>query len=163
MSLVLWGTWLLTTGVFFSIVGYFHPYYLLIMTPAIAALFGIGVVVLWNDYRRGGWRGWLLPIALVLTALEQIYIISSNPAWGTWLIPVIAIACFLSALLLVAVRLFPRVTTRFTTDEHRIRLSLQSVVVLGLIGLMMASAVWSTIPVLQNTGVQNSIRRPDYG
>ncbi len=154
MSLVLWGTWLLTTGVFFSVVGYFHPYYLLIMTPAIAALFGIGVVVLWNDYRHGGWRGWLLPIALVLTAVEQIYIISSNPAWGTWLIPVIAIACFLSALLLVAVRLFPQMTTRFTMDERRTRLSLQSVVVLGLIGLMMASAVWSTIPVLQNTGVQ---------
>jgi 4-amino-4-deoxy-L-arabinose transferase-like glycosyltransferase len=154
MSLVLWGTWLLTTGVFFSVVGYFHPYYLLIMTPAIAALFGIGVVVLWSDYRRVGWRGWLLPIALVLTAVEQIYIISSNPAWGTWLIPVIAIACFLAALILVAVRLFPQVTTRFTTNERRTRLSLQSVVVLGLIGLMMASAVWSIIPVLQNTGVQ---------
>ena len=152
MSLVLWGTWLLTTVVFFSVASFFHEYYLTIMAPAIAALFGIGVVVMWNDYRRVGWRGWLLPIALVVTAVEQIYIISSNSAWGTWLIPVIAIACFLSALLLVAVRLFPRVTTRFTTDERRTRLSLQSVVVLGLIGLMITSAVWSIIPVLQNTG-----------
>lgn len=152
MSLVLWGIWLLTTVVFFSVASFFHEYYLTIMAPAIAALFGIGVVVLWNDYRRGGWSGWLLPIALVVTAVEQIYIISSNPAWGTWLIPVIAIACFLSALLLVGVRLFPQVTTRFTTNERRTRLSLQSVVVLGLIGLMMVPAVWSIIPVLQNTG-----------
>ena len=154
MSMVLWGTWLLTMGVFFSVASLFHQYYLSAMAPAVAALFGIGVVVMWNDYRRVGWRGWLLPIALVLTALEQIHIITSNTAWGTWLIPVIAICCFLSALILVVARLFPQVTARFTTNERRTRLSLQGVVVLGLIGLMMVSAVWSTIPVLQNTEVQ---------
>jgi 4-amino-4-deoxy-L-arabinose transferase-like glycosyltransferase len=153
-SLILWGTWLLTMGIFFSVAGFFHQYYLSAMAPAVCALFGIGVVVMWNDYRRIGWRGWLLPIALVATALEQIHIITSNTAWGTWLIPVIAIACFLSALILVVARLFPRVTTRFTTNERSTRFSLQGAVILGLIGLMMVPAVWSTIPVLQNTESQ---------
>lgn len=149
-SLILWGIWLLTTGIFFSVAGFFHQYYLSTMAPAVCALFGIGVVVMWNDYRRRGWRGWLLPIALILTALEQIHIITSNPAWGIWLIPVIAITCFLAALLLIVVRLFPRIVTRVGGNERRTRFSLQGIVLFGLLGLMITSAVWSTIPVLQN-------------
>jgi 4-amino-4-deoxy-L-arabinose transferase-like glycosyltransferase len=67
-SLVLWGTWLLTMGIFFSVAGFFHQYYMTVMAPAIAGLFGIGLVTMWQDYRRGGWRDWLLPIALIITA-----------------------------------------------------------------------------------------------
>src|SRR2546421_2150203 len=81
-SLVLWGMWLLTMGIFFSVAGVFHQYYMTEMAPAIAALFGIGIVTMWKDYRRSGWRGWLLPLALIATALEQIYILNSYPTWG---------------------------------------------------------------------------------
>jgi 4-amino-4-deoxy-L-arabinose transferase-like glycosyltransferase len=77
-SLVLWGIWLLTMAVFFSAAGFFHQYYLSTLAPAICAMFGIGVVVMWNDLKRSGWRGWLLPVALLLTAAEQIHIITSN-------------------------------------------------------------------------------------
>ena len=86
-SLLLWGMWLLTMGIFFSVASFFHQYYFTVMAPAIAALFGIGVVTMWQDYRRGGWRGWLLPIALVATVAEQVYILSQYPTWGQWLIP----------------------------------------------------------------------------
>src|SRR5260370_33516369 len=86
-SLVFWGMWLLTMGIFFSIAGFFHQYYMTEMAPAIAALFGIGLVVMWQDYRRGGWRGWLLPIALIVTAAEQIYILNAYPTWSSWMVP----------------------------------------------------------------------------
>src|SRR5205823_9144456 len=86
-SLLLWGTWLLTMGIFFSVASFFHQYYMTVMAPAIAALFGIGVVTMWQNYRRGGWRGWLLPIALVATVAEQVYILSQYPTWGQRLIP----------------------------------------------------------------------------
>ncbi|MHB8596356.1 MAG: glycosyltransferase family 39 protein [Ktedonobacteraceae bacterium] len=56
-SLILWGVWLLTMAVFFSVANFFHQYYLSTFAPAICALFGIGVVVMWQDYRRSGWRG----------------------------------------------------------------------------------------------------------
>src|SRR5260370_1223190 len=46
-SLILWGTWLLTMAVFFSVATFFHQYYLSTFAPAICALFGIGVVVMW--------------------------------------------------------------------------------------------------------------------
>ncbi len=153
-SLILWGVWLLTMGVFFSVAGFFHQYYLTMMAPAVCALFGIGVVVMWNDYRQHGWRGWLLPLALLATALEQIHIIMSNPAWGTWLVPLIAIPCFLVAVVLIAVHLFPRIVSRFNNSEGGMRYTLQGVLALALIALMLTPAVWSTISVLQNTESQ---------
>ena len=141
-SLILWGTWLLTMAVFFSVAGFFHQYYLSTLAPAICALFGIGVVVMWQDYRRSGWRGWLLPLALLLTALEQIHIVVSDPTWGTWLIPLIAIPCTLVAMILFAARLIPhlQINTRV----------LVTALCLGLLALMLTSAVWSVIPVLAN-------------
>ena len=141
-SLILWGTWLLTMAVFFSIASFFHQYYLSTFAPAICALFGIGVVVMWQDYRRSGWRGWLLPLALMLTALEQIHIITSNPIWGMWLIPLIAIPCAIAAVILFAACLVPRLRlhARF----------LAPVLGIALLALMLTSAVWSTIPVLAN-------------
>ena len=141
-SLILWGVWLLTMGVFYSAASFFHQYYLSTFAPAICALFGIGIVVMWQDYRRSGWRGWLLPLAFILTALEQIHIIVSNPDWGMWLIPLIAIPCTLAAAILFAARLFPlaRIGSRVLVPA----------VCAGLLALMLTSAVWSTIPVLAN-------------
>jgi 4-amino-4-deoxy-L-arabinose transferase-like glycosyltransferase len=139
-SLILWGTWLLTMAVFFSVANFFHQYYLSTFAPAICALFGIGVVVMWQDYRRSGWRGWLLPLALILTALEQIHIIISNPTWGMWLIPLIAIPCAIAAVILFAARLIPRLRLHARV--------LAPVLGIALLALMLTSAVWSTIPVL---------------
>jgi 4-amino-4-deoxy-L-arabinose transferase-like glycosyltransferase len=136
-SLILWGTWLLTMAVFFSVATFFHQHYLSTFAPAICALFGIGVVVMWQDYRRSGW---LLPLALLLTAFEQIHIIMSDPSWGTWLIPLIAIPCALAAAILFASRLLPR-----------LRLNVRVVapaLCIALLALMLTSALWSTIPVL---------------
>jgi 4-amino-4-deoxy-L-arabinose transferase-like glycosyltransferase len=139
-SLILWGTWLLTMAVFFSVATFFHQYYLSTFAPAICALFGIGVVVMWQDYRRSGWRGWLLPLALLLTALEQIHIIMSDPSWGTWLIPLIAIPCAIAAVILFAARLIPRLRLNARV--------LAPALGIALLALMLTSAVWSTIPVL---------------
>ncbi|HEX6552382.1 MAG TPA: glycosyltransferase family 39 protein [Ktedonobacteraceae bacterium] len=141
-SLILWGTWLLTMAVFFSVATFFHQYYLSTLAPAICALFGIGVMVMWQDYQRSGWRSWLLPLALLLTALEQIHIIVSNPSWGTWLIPLIAIPCALAAVILFAARLMPRLRLNARV--------LAPTLCVGLLALMLTSAVWSTIPVLAN-------------
>ena len=139
-SLILWGTWLLTMAVFFSVATFFHQYYLSTFAPAICALFGIGVVVMWKDYRRSGWHGWLLPLALMLTALEQIHIIMSDPSWGMWLIPLIAIPCALAAVILFAARLIPRLRLNARV--------LVPVLSIALLALMLTSAVWSAIPVL---------------
>ena len=50
---------------FFSVERLFNPYYLGILTRAVCALAGIGVAGLWREYRAPGWRGWLLPVAVL--------------------------------------------------------------------------------------------------
>src|SRR3989440_7207561 len=111
-SLVLWGMWLLTMGIFFSVAGVFHQYYMTEMAPAIAALFGIGLVTMWQDYRRGGWRGWLLPLALIATVAEQIYLLNAYPTWSSWMVPIIVVLSIIAVVVLVGARLAPRLHDR---------------------------------------------------
>ena len=151
-SLLLWGVWLLTMGVFFSISQFFHQYYMTTFAPAICALFGIGLVVMWQNYRRGGWRGWLLPLALVATAAQQIFFIASNPAWGSWLIPLIALPCALAALLLCAARLLAR-------REIKSRVLLPALG-LAVAALLLTPAVWSALPALQNMAISTPSAGP---
>src|SRR5919112_4397367 len=94
-ALVLWGMWLLTMGVFFSIAGMFHRYYMVMLAPGVAALVGAGIVALWNDYRSPGWRGWLLPLTLSGMAVLHAYIILTyyDQGWSRWLAAVIVGLC----------------------------------------------------------------------
>ncbi len=151
-SLVLWGTWLLTMGIFFSVAGFFHQYYMTVFAPAIAALFGIGLVTMWRDYRRGGWRGWLLPIAITVTIAEQIYILTSYPAWGKILIPILAILGVIAVGALVGARVFPRL-------ERQARYLLPALS-LGILAMMITPTVWATIPVLTSTQADTLIAGP---
>ncbi|MEU8115011.1 glycosyltransferase family 39 protein [Micromonospora sp. NPDC048947] len=51
-GLLLWGGWLLVTGLIFSFMsGIFHAYYTVALAPAIGALVGIGVTLLWRQRR----------------------------------------------------------------------------------------------------------------
>ena len=145
-SLLFWGTWLLTMGIFFSVAGFFHQYYMTEMAPAIAALFGIGLVVMWQDYRRPGWRGWLLPFALIVTAAEQIYILNSYPTWGQVLIPIIAVLCIIAAVVLIGARIAPRIKVKAPGTRF-----LVPALCAGILALLLAPTVWAAIPVTQGT------------
>lgn len=73
-----WAAWLVPVGVFFSIAGFFHQYYLIMLAPPIAALVGAGTVTLWNLFKKQDrFKAWLLPGAILITALVQVYIMSS--------------------------------------------------------------------------------------
>ena len=72
-----WLAWLLPVAVFFSIAGFFHQYYLIMLAPPIAAFAGAGAVALWSMYKqRNGWKSWLLPGGILTTAALQVYIMS---------------------------------------------------------------------------------------
>jgi len=155
-SLILWGGWLLTMTVFFSVASFFHQYYLSQMAPAVAAMAGIATVTMWDQYRQPGWRGWLLPFALVVTAAEQVYIISSDPTWGTWLIPVIVVPTALAAIVLVILRLRPHLVEnlreRVAQPTHDVvRRASVAAVTLGLLALLATPTVWSFFPALTNS------------
>jgi 4-amino-4-deoxy-L-arabinose transferase-like glycosyltransferase len=75
-SLALWAVWALTYGVVFSAAGgIFHAYYLATLGPPLAALAGIGCVLLW---RRGPPA---LALGLAVCGLWQIYIAGASLGW----------------------------------------------------------------------------------
>lgn len=72
---VFWLAWLVPVAVFFSIAGFFHQYYLIMLAPPLAAVIGAGLPVLWKAYRGlEGWKSWLLPVGIALTAGLQVSI-----------------------------------------------------------------------------------------
>jgi 4-amino-4-deoxy-L-arabinose transferase-like glycosyltransferase len=73
---IFWLTWLIPVLAFFSVAGFFHHYYLIMLAPPIAALFGAGWSKLFNDYRnKSDWMSWLIPAAIAAAAIFHWYII----------------------------------------------------------------------------------------
>jgi 4-amino-4-deoxy-L-arabinose transferase-like glycosyltransferase len=145
-GLILWGMWLLVMGIFFSVAQFFHEYYLAVMAPSIAALCGIGLVRMWQDYHHSGWRAWLLPLAIIATAIEQVFILTAYPEWGQWLTPLISMLCLLTVGALVITRLPLRVTRKASWSRL-----LLPVLAAGLVALLPGPTVWAALPIFQGT------------
>jgi 4-amino-4-deoxy-L-arabinose transferase-like glycosyltransferase len=169
-GVMLWGMWLLTQVVFFSVAGFFHAYYLVMLAPAICALFGIGVLALWAEYRRSGWQGWLLPAALVVTALVQARLVAAAGGWNGWLGPLVVALCLASACALVIARLanqqrLPVWLQRWGTSLResvwqrfgvRLTNSLAfsaAIAALGVFALLLAPTAWSIVSVQHSSGM----------
>lgn len=133
LSLLLWGMWLLTMGIFFSVAGFFHTYYLVMMAPAIAALSGIGLVSLWTAYRSSRWGWWVLPVSLLAVAAIQARLLTDYSSWARWLTPLIVGLCALGAIALVIAHFRPQLGVRLALPA----------VLLSLIGLLSAPAAWA--------------------
>ncbi|MEO6957318.1 MAG: glycosyltransferase family 39 protein [Antricoccus sp.] len=93
-ALLMWGTWLVTCVVVFSSMsGIFHTYYAIQLAPAIAALFGIGATLLWQERGRAFVRFSGAGALIVTTALSTVAFLR-NPAlaqWAMWLVLVVGL------------------------------------------------------------------------
>ena len=99
---LVWGGWLLVTGLVFSYMsGIIHPYYTIALSPAIGALVGIGATGLWRIRRT-----WLaritLAVALVVTAALAWVLLDRSPSWLPWLRVLIVVAAVGAAGLILA-------------------------------------------------------------
>jgi 4-amino-4-deoxy-L-arabinose transferase-like glycosyltransferase len=101
-QLVIWGGWLLGTGLTFSYMsGIIHPYYTVALAPAAGALVGIGAAELWA--RRHHLTARLaLAAATGLTTWWAWALLDRTPSWNPWLRTLIAIAGTAAALGLAA-------------------------------------------------------------
>jgi 4-amino-4-deoxy-L-arabinose transferase-like glycosyltransferase len=106
-AVILWGTWLLTLGTVFSVGRYLNSYYVAALSPATAALCGVGVALFWRERHRqpariglaagvlssagygayllsGGAHvpGWLLPTALCFAATGAVIVLFSARLGG---------------------------------------------------------------------------------
>jgi 4-amino-4-deoxy-L-arabinose transferase-like glycosyltransferase len=84
-GLVVWGGWLVVTGIVFSYMsGTIHPYYTVALAPAIAGLVGVGGVVLWHS--RATVLGWLgIAAMLAISGIWGFNLLSENSDWMPWL------------------------------------------------------------------------------
>lgn len=104
-SLILWFMWFLPCFIYFSYTtGTFHPYYLTMLAPPIAALTGIGIVSMWELYKNGGLKSWFLPIALLTNGAVQLlmlyYFINSSNIVKI-LIVLLVVLCFVFSIILI--------------------------------------------------------------
>jgi 4-amino-4-deoxy-L-arabinose transferase-like glycosyltransferase len=84
-SVLLWGGWLIVTGVVFSYMqGIIHPYYTIALAPAIAALAGIAAIRLWQSADRWQSRA-LLAAGVGVTAIWSYALLNRTPDWLPWL------------------------------------------------------------------------------
>jgi 4-amino-4-deoxy-L-arabinose transferase-like glycosyltransferase len=103
-AFLLWGGWLLVTGLVFSFMrGIFHPYYTVALAPAIGALVGMGAWVLWR-HRRWPWARLTLAGAVALTGVWSFALLRRTPEWHPWLGPLVLIAGLGVAALLGALQ-----------------------------------------------------------
>ncbi|MCC7078629.1 MAG: glycosyltransferase family 39 protein [Acidimicrobiia bacterium] len=87
-SLILWGVWVVVHGVVFSLAeGGFHPYYTNVMGPAIGALVGGGVVLLWRRMQDTVWPAWVLAGGIIATSAWSAVLLGRAPGWNPWLVP----------------------------------------------------------------------------
>jgi 4-amino-4-deoxy-L-arabinose transferase-like glycosyltransferase len=75
VPLALWTGWFLPAAAFFSVARFWHPHYLVMLAPAIAALTGAGSVGLLRAWRRAGSSGWFLPLAIAASGIVQATIV----------------------------------------------------------------------------------------
>ncbi|HZK53262.1 MAG TPA: glycosyltransferase family 39 protein [Desulfosporosinus sp.] len=132
-----WLAWLLPVMGFFSVAGFFHQYYLIMLAPAIAALTGAGWVELYNfNINHEGWKRWLLPVGLLGTTAFEIYVLlpyKTQIGLGL-LIAVGALGIGVSLLLCL-----PSITRTST---------IRAAALGGLLTLLAAPLYWAATPLL---------------
>ncbi len=143
-AIILWGSWLLTMVLYFSISGAEHSYYLTMLGPGIAATAAIGIMGLWNAYQGSSWSRWLLPITLAITAIVQAYILLAYTDWSTWMTPLVLSLSLVAAIALVIAHLLPRWSMR--------RIAYPAIIG-GMLALLIAPTTWAAITTQQPGGL----------
>ena len=101
-AVLLWGGWVLVTGVVFSYMnGIIHPYYMVALAPGIAALVGIGAMALWQA-RLGPAGRIVTALGIAVSAGWAYILLNRTPTWLPWLRWVVVVAGVAAAVLVLA-------------------------------------------------------------
>jgi 4-amino-4-deoxy-L-arabinose transferase-like glycosyltransferase len=86
-ALILWGGWLLTCVVFFSMVsGIFHAYYAIMLAPALGGMVGIGFGQLYKWGKANTWVVIGLIVAVILTLGFQVFATAQYNEFAPWML-----------------------------------------------------------------------------
>lgn len=133
-ELWLWAAWLVPVFGFFSVASFFHPYYTIMLAPAIATLGGVGLYTMIKQWmHKSGWS-LMLPTAILGTSLLQAwYLYETYPVW-TWIMVV------LGALISIILYALPWISKK---ARHAYTWP-----IIGSILIMVAPTWWSLTPTI---------------
>jgi 4-amino-4-deoxy-L-arabinose transferase-like glycosyltransferase len=110
-ALLVWGGWLVVTWLTFSMAaGIIHPYYSVVLAPAIGAVVGIGGWLMW-EARERPWVRRLAAVVLLATAGWAWVLLHRTPFYLPWLRWVVVGAGVLAAVAVLRGRRLGRVAT----------------------------------------------------
>ena len=101
-AVIFWMLWLLIHIVIFSMTsGVIHPYYVVVMAPAVAALVGISLPFLWGAYTRRKPYAWLLSVLVGVTAAIAVIILgyAGTMTWLMWIVGLLGLAGMIGLLI----------------------------------------------------------------
>ncbi|MGV8979588.1 glycosyltransferase family 39 protein [Clostridium sp.] len=137
LALIVWSMWLIPEFIYFSFTtGLFHPYYLTMLAPPIAALAGIGIVSMWELHKEKGLKSWILPVALIVDGLVQLLILSYYYKTSTIpkiLMIALSVLCFISAITIIILKLLKNKNEKLS----------KILVATALVGLLITPMFWS--------------------
>jgi 4-amino-4-deoxy-L-arabinose transferase-like glycosyltransferase len=111
-QVLLWGGWLVVTGLVFSLAkGIIHEYYAVALAPAIGALVGIGAVSLWR-LRSFLTARVALAASLALTAIWASVLLGRSSSWHPWLRPTVLVLGLGAAMALLVAHQLPKAAAR---------------------------------------------------
>lgn len=136
--------WLLPGLIYFSFTsGFWHPYYIATIAPPLAALAGIGAVMMYREYCSGTGKGWLFVAAILITGLTQVMILSVYIEWAGILVPGLLIGTIAVTVFLFLLK-FHGLTTTGTVPE--------GIAVIAIALLFVAPFIWACTPLIYNNG-----------
>ena len=112
-AFLLWGGWLLVTGLVFSFMsGIFHAYYTVALAPAIGGLVGMGAAVLWK-VRRTAFGALAMAVTVATSSVWSYVLLSRSADFVPWLRYAVVVTGLVAAVLLALPALGVRAAQRF--------------------------------------------------
>ncbi|WP_427004971.1 ArnT family glycosyltransferase [Pseudarthrobacter sp. H2] len=107
-SVIVWGSWVVVTGLTFSLMaGIIHPYYMVALAPGIAGLAGLGGILLWQRRARPVAAA-VLAGALLAAGLLASELLGRTAAFLPWLRWVVLLGAIAGGVLVLAGAVVPR-------------------------------------------------------
>lgn len=147
LDLVMWILWLLPEFVYFSYTkGLFHPYYLSMLAPPIAALSGIGITSMWKLYKGNGIKAYLLPVSLIATGLVHLLMLSYFTNLSStirYTIIAALVICFASSIILIIYKIIKG----RNLNENKNSSFAKAFTALAIIGILVTPAIGSSAAI----------------
>lgn len=133
-ELWLWLGWLIPVGGFFSVASFFHPYYTIMLAPAMAALAGIGIYTMIKQWKEKSLWAMLLPISILTTSILQAWYLNDYYPTLSWIL--------LIAGIVISIPLFVLPWIAIKLKNKR------AWPIVALLIVMLAPTWWSLTPTL---------------